>query len=168
MRARSESPVVRVLGVMLAPFVLLWDAGRWLLFGMFSIAERLDPIAPLMALSRRLLPLLVALRPRLEWLVDALRVGIVWCARPLLWLMARLSPLAGAAVSRLALLWQAGVRASRPLRHRIADSYRWVASQVRPVWVAAVSPVQVIGRKCVEVARGVASAGRPGRGGIGE
>ncbi len=84
MRAESESPVVRVLGLLLAPFVLLWDVGRRLLFGMFSIAERLDLIDPLMALSdttntptARLQPLEVPAVPSFIplWLMTAVAVG---------------------------------------------------------------------------------------------
>lgn len=130
----------------MAPLVLVWDAGRWLLFGMFSLAERLDPFGPLAELIRRVVPrlmeLLMRLRPFFERIIARIEAVVVWCARPLIWLVDRLVPIVKAVVRRLALAWAKAVEVSRPVRRRTVLAYRWVRVRMLPIWRWLTRPIR--------------------------
>ncbi len=147
MGAQSHSLGARLVGYTLAPFVLLWDAGRWLLFGMFSIAERLDPFDPLLALLQKLVPLLEALRPLYEWVAQRVTAATLWLARPLIWCIDKAEPHVRALVRAAIQLWRNVLDAIGPTIDSVARSAQRLASKVRPVWRRLTQPARVVWRR---------------------
>ena len=58
-RPSAQTPAERIASLVLTPFVATWDLFRKLVFGLFGVLERLDPIAAGEALVRRIGPAFV-------------------------------------------------------------------------------------------------------------
>ncbi len=111
--------------ILLSPFVLLWDLGRYLMFGFFGLLERLDPLAFAWRLLKRLAPPVVRL----------------W--RAILPSLLRIQIFVAAVIQRLSALVAPLLRLVRPLVDRV---WRMLAAIGRSV-------AAVIARSAAEIRR---------------
>ncbi len=152
--AQPISALDRILTVVLTPLVLAWDLFRKVVFGFFALLERLDPIAAIARLFKRLGPLasrvwaaLLPMLHRLRALVAVVERLFLRVARPV---VRRVSPILSAA-------WRGITRVAAPIVAAIRSVAREVHQSVAPalraagrLWRAATAPI----RRVVVAVRG--------------
>ena len=141
-------PGGRVAAILLSPFVLLWDLGRYLMFGFFGLLERLDPFAFAWRLLRRLAPPVVrlwrAILPsllRIQTIVAAVNQRLSALVAPLLCLV---RPLVDRVWRMLAVIGRSVAavitRSAAEIRRRSATTVR----RLRTAWNLAARPFRAV------------------------
>lgn len=123
----EEGAVVRVLGTVAAPFVVVWDGMLRGIEAFFGAAERLDPIALFERLFDRIGPFVRRVAMRINemtaryWamLARIFRAPVEWLSRGMSWLTA----LGRRALAPAQRFFAAVLRSTIPIRERMREAW---------------------------------------------